>query len=93
MAWSRPLSAANYTTGGTCNFVFDDMLQEKLALVTTDEGHTEENVKDAYQYIVDNAYGYGVFVTETYMAVPETMTKVSMNASLMCSFSSCEFSE
>jgi len=93
VAWSRPLSAANYSTGGTVNFIFDDKLQEILTLVTTDEGHTEQNVKDGYQYIIDNAYGYGIFVTETYMAVPKTMTKVSMNASLMCSFSSCEFAE
>lgn len=49
---------------------FDDTLQEKLSLVTTDEGYTEENGKEVYQYIVDNAYDMGIFCTESYRAIP-----------------------
>lgn len=85
VAWSRPFSKDNYTTGGTCNFIFDDELQEKLAYVNTDEGHTEENVKELYNYIVDNAYGYGLMCGTSYYALSDKIEKMSFNASIMLS--------
>lgn len=91
VAWSRPFLAANYTTGGTCNFIFDDYLQEQLALVNTDEGHTEENVKALYEYIVDNAYGYGLLCGTSYYAMNEKFQKLSFNASIMLSPNSCVY--
>lgn len=89
VAWSRPFLAANYTTGGTCNFIFDDKLQSDLATVNTDEGHTEENVKALYDYIVDNAYGYGLLCGTSYFAMNEKFEKLSFNASIMLSPNSC----
>ncbi len=85
VAWSRPFSKDNYSTGGTCNFIFDDYLQEQLAYVNTDEGHTEENVKDLYNYIVDNAYGYGLMCGTSYYALSDKIQKMSFNASIMLS--------
>lgn len=89
VAWSRPFLAANYKTGGTCNFIFDDKLQADLATVNTDEGHTEENVKALYNYIVDNAYGYGLLCGTSYFAMNEKFQKLSFNASIMLSPNSC----
>lgn len=89
VAWTRPFLAANYSTGGTCNFIFDDYLQEQLALVNTDEGHTEENVKALYEYIVENAYGYGILCGTSYYAMNDMFSKLSFNASIMLSPSSC----
>ena len=89
MAWSRPFLAANYKTGGTCNFIFDDKLQADLATVNTDEGHTEENVKALYNYIVDNAYGYGLLCGTSYFAMNEKFQKLSFNASIILSPNSC----
>lgn len=83
VAWSRPFLAANYSTGGTCNFIFDDKLQEMLVNVNTDEGHTEENVKELYNYIVDNAYGYGLLCGTSYYAMSDKIKKLSFNASIM----------
>lgn len=85
VAWSRPFAAENYSTGGTCNFIFDDYLQETLAFVNTDEGHTEQNVKDLYNYIVDNAYGMGLVSTTNYISLSDKIEKLSFNASLMIS--------
>lgn len=85
VAWSRPFSAKNYSTGGTCNFIFDDYLQTQLAYVNTDEGHTEENVKELYNYIVDNAYGMGLVTTTSYIAMNDKIDKLSFNASIMVS--------
>lgn len=89
VAWSRPFLAANYTNGGTCNFIMDDTLQEKLNFVNTDEGHTEENVKELYNYIVDNAYGYGLLCGTSYYAMSDKIQKLSFNASIMLSPNSC----
>lgn len=89
VAWSRPFSAGNYKTGGTCNFIFDDYLQEQLSLVNTDAGHTEENVKALYNYIVDNAYGYGLLCGTSYFAMNDKFQKLSFNASIMLSPNSC----
>lgn len=83
VAWSRPFSAKNYSNGGTCNFIFDDTLQEKLAYVNTDEGHMEENVKELYNYIVDNAYGMGLMATTSYYVMSDKIKKLSFNASIM----------
>lgn len=89
VAWSRPFLAANYSNGGTCNFIMDDTLQEKLNFVNTDEGHTEENVKELYNYIVDNAYGYGLLCGTSYFAMSDKLKKLSFNASIMLSPNSC----
>lgn len=93
VSWARPLDPAYYATGMSCNHIDDDKLYDMLHSVVTDAGHTEEAVKECYKYIVDNAYGYGIFVTEQYMAIPEDCTFVSMNLSIMPSFSSWQFSE
>lgn len=85
VAWSRPFKAANYKSGGTCNFIFDDYLQSQLEYVNTDEGHTEQNVKDLYNYIVDNAYGMGLCTTTSYIATDDKIEKLSFNASIMVS--------
>lgn len=92
VAWDRPLNPKNYASGLSCNFIPEgDPIYEMQASTTTEEGHTEEAVKEEYQWIVDNAYGYGMIVVQQYMAVPEDCTFVSFNLSLMPSFCSFQF--
>lgn len=54
------LSAENFSYGGTRGFVFDDTLQELINTACDEELHSDETVKAARDYIIENAYGYGL---------------------------------
>lgn len=58
--WKNLLSAENYAWGGAKNFVFDDKLQELINTARDVELHNEETVQEAHEYIIENAYGYGL---------------------------------
>lgn len=58
--WKNIMAAENYSWGGTRNFVYDDQLQELIRTARSLSGHSEESVQAAHEYIIDNAYAYGI---------------------------------
>lgn len=58
--WKNLLSAENFAWGGTRGFVFDDKLQELISTARDVDLHSEETVQAAHEYIIENAYGYGL---------------------------------
>lgn len=58
--WKNIMAAENYSWGGTRNFVYDDKLQELIKTARSLSGHSEESVQEAHEYIIENAYAYGV---------------------------------
>ena len=58
--WKNLLYAGNFAWGGTKNFVYDDKLQELISTARSVSGHSDESVQAAHEYIIENAYGYGL---------------------------------
>lgn len=58
--WKNIMAAENFSWGGTRNFVYDDTLQELILVARTLDGHTDENLQAAHDYIIENAYAYGI---------------------------------
>ena len=58
--WKNLLSAENYAWGGSKNFIFDDKLQEIINTARSVTGHSDETVQAGHEYIIENAYGYGL---------------------------------
>lgn len=58
--WAYIFSGDLWPSGLSENFIDDPTLTEMLASACTYDGHTEEAVNAFHQYVVDNAYGYGM---------------------------------
>ena len=58
--WNRPINYDEFGTGFNMSMIHDDTLQDYLKLCLTVDGHTTENMAGMHQYILDNAYYYGV---------------------------------
>ena len=78
--WEKVLNKAKYAWGGTINFVMDDEVQDRLALVRSTEGHTKENVIAAHDYYVDQAWCMGLVQGIQYYA---TSSKIDPNNVVM----------
>ena len=59
-AWNICMNKEGRESGKTINFINDDILQEKYELVSSLDGHTEDNLDDMQQYWIDNAYYCGL---------------------------------
>ena len=66
--WKLMFDVNNYNNGLTMNFVGDEQLQSLIETCTSAEGHTSENIDACHQYIIDNAYGYGICGSMGYIA-------------------------
>jgi ABC-type transport system substrate-binding protein len=62
-SWKNCFAENFFTWGGTINFVYDDELQQLLNTARLLSTNTPEAVDAVHEYIVDNAYGYGVLDT------------------------------
>lgn len=77
---ARLMSKDSYGEGrDTMNFITDDTLQELVTTCNTVEGHTDENVQELHDYIIENAYGRGLFAAKTYNIVTSDVTELAMN--------------
>lgn len=74
--WKNLLSAENYAWGGTRNFVYDDELQDIINTARSLNGHSEETVQKGHEYIIENAYGYGLCNFMCNYVVPSNCTDV-----------------
>lgn len=64
----------------TLNFIVDDTLQELIALCKTAEGHADDsNTQALHDYIIENAYGRGLYAATTTFVVRNTITELAVN--------------
>lgn len=66
-AWNAPMYAPDRVTGTMINLYADDEVTNWYNLVSTQDGHTEENMDAMQQYWIENAYfnPLAVYVTNT----------------------------
>lgn len=77
---ARLMSADSYGGGQeTMNFIVDEELQRLITLCNTAEGHTDENTQALHDYIIENAYGRGLFATTTYNVITNDVTELAMS--------------
>ena len=77
---ARLMAEENFGDGQqTKNFITDDYLQELISLVNTIDGHTDENVQELHDYLIDNAYGRGLFCTTSYVVVTNEVEELALN--------------
>lgn len=67
-------------TYGSKNFVQDETLYELLDIACSTDGHTQENVDAAHQYLEDNAYVYGLYSKTTAFVHTDTITSIVTSA-------------
>lgn len=58
--WNRVVNNQEFGTGYNMAFIADDTLQDYLVTCKTVDGHTDENLEEAHQYILDNAYYHAI---------------------------------
>jgi len=58
--WATAFDEANYTHGGTFNFVHDDQLQALLDEATATDGHTAEQMDAFNAYMAEQLYSYAL---------------------------------
>lgn len=76
---ARLLSTGSYSEArGTVNFIHDDKLQELVSLCNSAAGHTDENVQELHDYIIDNAYARGLFAAKSYNIVTNDVSALAM---------------
>ena len=63
--WNRPINYNEFGTDYNNAMIHDDTLQNYLLTCATVEGHTEENMMEMHNYILDNAYYYAVCIPRT----------------------------
>ena len=77
---ARLMDEDNYGEGQqTQNFITDDYLQELISTVNTVSGHTEENIQELHEYLIENAYGRGLFCTTSYVVVTNEVEELALN--------------
>lgn len=62
--WNRPLNNTEFGTDYNLAMIKDDKMQSMLLKSSTLAGHTAENMTELHNYILDNAYYYGVCTPE-----------------------------
>ncbi|MDE5933977.1 MAG: ABC transporter substrate-binding protein, partial [Lachnospiraceae bacterium] len=74
--WKNCFSKDYFTWGGTINFAYDDELQKLVNTARTESTHNEETVSAVHEYIIDNAYGYGVVNLVNHYVIPSCINNV-----------------
>lgn len=91
---ARLLSSGSYSEArGTVNFIHDDKLQELIDLCNSAAGHTDENVQELHDYIIDNAYLRGLFAAKSYNIVTNDVTKLAMTYKYNIKPGNCVFAD
>ena len=91
---ARLLSSGSYSEArGTVNFIHDDKLQELINLCNSAEGHTDENVQELHDYIINNAYLRGLFAAKSYNIVTNDITKLAMTYKYNIKPGNCVFAD
>ncbi len=91
---ARLLSTGSYSEErGTVNFIHDDKLQELVDLCNSAEGHTDENVQELHDYIIENAYARGLFAAKSYNIVSKDVTKLAMTYKYNIKPGNCIFAD
>ncbi len=63
----------------TINFITDPELQDLISTCNTLEGHTDENTQALHDYIIEHAYGRGLFCTTSYNVVTNQVKELAMS--------------
>lgn len=77
-AWSVAMDTANTSHGRTRNFIDDADYQAMLKEVMTVEGHTEEKMKEYWQYTIDHAYVKGLYSATISYVIPNYIQTMAM---------------
>lgn len=75
-SWRNCFSKSYFSWGGTIGFAFDDKLQDLLDTARLLSTHSDETVNAVHQYIVEQAYGYGILDTVDNYIVTNDCTNV-----------------
>ena len=68
--------ASNYKNNKTMNFIDDPVLQQKLEIIGNRTTSSKEALTDLHNYMIENAYGYGICCTTTYFIFDRTFAAV-----------------
>ena len=80
VVYSRLMGADSYGGGQeTINFIKDAELQRLITECNSAAGHTDENTQALHDYVIENAYGRGLFVTTSYNVCRSTIKEVAMS--------------
>ncbi|MCD7902723.1 MAG: ABC transporter substrate-binding protein [Oscillospiraceae bacterium] len=78
-AWYERLTNTTYDNGLNYCGINDETLEELMAIAMDEDTHNEETMTDAYNYITDNAYIYGLLSVYFFTAYNDAVTSVSVN--------------
>lgn len=90
--WGSFLSNTMYSyNGGTVNMngINDPELQEKIELVSSIQGHTDENMDLVHNIIKDNVMVYGLYAEQSYVVTRDTVDEVFLSSKLYVIPSAC----
>jgi ABC-type transport system substrate-binding protein len=77
----------------TVNFITDDKLQELIATCNSADGWSEESTQELHEYLIEHAYGRGLFCTTTFNVVSSDITELSMSFKFLPMFGGCVYSD
>lgn len=91
---ARLMSAGSYGGGQeTINFIVDPELQRLVTVCNTAEGHTDENTQALHDYIIEHAYGRGLFCTTSYNVVTNDVTEMAMSFKFLIIPGGCVYAD
>ncbi len=68
-AWSMLFDARSFEGNVTANFIADDELQARMEAAMTPATHGSDTVNALEDYLEENAYAYGLYVTSNYIVM------------------------
>lgn len=77
----------------TMNFIVDEELQNLIAICKTAEGHNEENTQELHDYIIDNAYGRGLYAGTTCLIARKDIQELACNFKYYVMPGGCVYSD
>lgn len=84
--------ASNFANNKTMNFIDDPVLQEKLTVISNKSTCNEETLTDLHNYMLENAYGYGICCTNTYYILADVFASMALtNATNNFYIGACEY--
>ena len=88
--WVEEFSA-DQNDGTSVNFIEDDYLQEMISTCNTVDGYSEELLEEIGEYLIDNAYSYGVFYSEEIYAFSAKFASIFSSFDNSLIFGACEY--
>ncbi len=91
---ARLMSKDSYGGGQeTINFIVDPELQELITTCNTIDGHTDENTQALHEYIIEHAYGRGLFCTTSYNVVTNQVKELAMSFKFLMMPGGCIYAD